>query len=257
MQTTYDYHTHTTYSHGKGSIMDNAVTAKEKGLLGIAITDHGFSHPAFGMKRRKLEQMRADCTEAEKATGVKILLGVESNICGQSGRIDVRPSDYEKLDMIGAGIHRFVFYETPFDYMRLVGDTIVYSVFKKKPSESLIDYTTRCYVNAIKKNPIDLITHLNYLVFCDCKTVAQCCADYGTYLEINTKKVHMSDEQWEEVLKTDVRFIIDSDAHTPDRVGDMKLFEELYKRVKIPLDRIVNLGSEPPRMRFAEFKKRL
>ena len=27
-----DYHTHTTYSHGKGSIIDNAIAAKNKGL---------------------------------------------------------------------------------------------------------------------------------------------------------------------------------------------------------------------------------
>ena len=28
----YDHHTHTTYSHGKGSILDNARVAHEKGL---------------------------------------------------------------------------------------------------------------------------------------------------------------------------------------------------------------------------------
>ena len=55
----FDLHTHTTYSHGTGSILDNAVSAKEKGLYGIAITDHGFSHPAFGMRRKYLDKMRA------------------------------------------------------------------------------------------------------------------------------------------------------------------------------------------------------
>ena len=50
MKITLDLHTHTTYSHGKGSILDNAISAKQKGVEGIAITDHGFSHPAFGMR---------------------------------------------------------------------------------------------------------------------------------------------------------------------------------------------------------------
>ena len=51
MKINFDLHTHTVYSHGKGTIAENAATAKEKGLYGIGITDHGFSHPAFGMRR--------------------------------------------------------------------------------------------------------------------------------------------------------------------------------------------------------------
>ena len=37
----FDYHTHTTFSHGKGSIEDNVKEAVKKGLKAIAITDHG------------------------------------------------------------------------------------------------------------------------------------------------------------------------------------------------------------------------
>lgn len=257
MQITYDFHTHTTYSHGKGTILENAIAAKEKGLKGIAITDHGFSHPAFGMKRKKLDKMRADCIEAERQTGVKVMLGVESNICGISGKTDVKATDYEALDVFGAGVHRFVYYETPYDYLRLLGDTIFYSLTKIKPSKNLINYTTKLYINAIKKNPIDFISHLNYLVFCDAKEVAKCCADYGTYLEISTKKVHLSDKQWEEVFSTDCKFIINSDAHSTKRIGDMELFNQLNSRVNVPIEKIVNLGDELPTLRFTEFKKKL
>ena len=38
---TFDYHTHTIFSHGKGTIADNVEAARSKGLKGIAITDHG------------------------------------------------------------------------------------------------------------------------------------------------------------------------------------------------------------------------
>ncbi|MDD6540033.1 MAG: PHP domain-containing protein, partial [Firmicutes bacterium] len=37
----YDLHTHTTYSHGKGSVEDNVREAFNKGLEYIAISDHG------------------------------------------------------------------------------------------------------------------------------------------------------------------------------------------------------------------------
>lgn len=257
MQSTYDFHTHTTYSHGKGSIMDNAVAAKEKGILGIAITDHGFSHPAFGMKRKKLEKMRQECTEAEKQTGVKVFLGIESNIRGQSGVCDVLPADYEKLDVFCAGIHRFVFFEKFYDYVRMLGDTVFCTTFKVKPAKSLIDYTTRLYVNAIKNNPIDIITHLNYLAFCDVKEVAKACADYGTYIELSTKKVHLTDDEWGQVLSTDAKLFVNSDAHTPGRIGDMGLCNELIQRIPEIKDRIVNVTQEQPIMRFAEFKKKL
>ena len=95
----YDFHTHTKYSHGKGTVLQNAQSAKAKGLKGVAITDHGFSHPAFGMRRKKLDLMRADCENAQNQTGVKVLLGIESNILGLSGKTDVKPSDYDKLDL--------------------------------------------------------------------------------------------------------------------------------------------------------------
>ena len=67
--------------------------------------------------------------------------------------------------------------------------------FGKKPSQKTIENTTRAYINAIKNNPIDIITHINYKCYCNLKEVAQCCADYGTYIEINTKKRHVSAEE--------------------------------------------------------------
>ena len=39
--------------------------------------------------------------------------------------------------------------------------------------------------------------------------------------------------------------------------GHMILFNELNQRVDVPIDRIVNLGDELPRLRFNEFKKTL
>ena len=72
MLLTGDYHTHTTYSHGKGTVLENALAAKEKGLKEIAITDHGFEQMAFGIKRKKVPQLIKDCREATEKTGVKV-----------------------------------------------------------------------------------------------------------------------------------------------------------------------------------------
>lgn len=255
MKITFDLHTHTVYSHGKGTVEENAVSAKEKGLYGIGITDHGFSHPAFGMRRKKLDLMRADCTAAEEKTGEKILLGIESNLRGESGSIDVVEKDYPNLDLILAGVHRFIFYKSLGDFVHLLCGNVFRSVLKSPPSKRLVDYNTRCYVNAVKNNPIDVLTHVGYLCYCDPVEVAKVCADYGTYFEINTKKTHLSDEDWRKVIDTGVRFVIDSDAHSIDRIGDTAQAEELFKRVDFPLDRIDNIDGRLPNLRFANYKK--
>jgi histidinol phosphatase-like PHP family hydrolase len=88
--------------------------------------------------------------------------------------------------------------------------------------------------------------------------VAKCVADYGTYIELNSKKVHLTDEELCEIVaKTSARFIIDSDAHSASRIGDMKIVEEQLARIDFPLDRIDNVDGRNPKFRFAEFKKRM
>ena len=56
----YDLHTHTTYSHGKGSVEDNVRMAFDKGLEYIAISDHGPGHLFYGVNRNEFVNMRND-----------------------------------------------------------------------------------------------------------------------------------------------------------------------------------------------------
>ena len=54
----WDYHTHTIFSHGIGTIEDNVKIAIEKGLSSIAISDHGPGHLTYGVKRKNFPIMR-------------------------------------------------------------------------------------------------------------------------------------------------------------------------------------------------------
>ncbi len=256
MQLTCDFHTHTTYSHGKGSVLDNAMSAKEKGIEEIAITDHGFSHPAFGLRRREVPSLRKDIEEAKKQTGVNVLLGIESNLRSIKGITDLTEKDYENFDVFLVGIHRFILFSSIKDWNKLFFKNFFTSVFKNKPSQRLIKDTTTAYINTIKNNPIDCITHLNYLCFADAVEVAKCCRDYGTYLEISSKKVHLSDEELFKVAQTGVRFIINSDAHTSDRVGDTKIVDEMIARTNFDTSLIDNIDGRKPTFRFKEYKQR-
>ena len=111
-------------------------------------------------------------------------------------------------------------------------------------------------MNAIKKNPRDIITHLNFYCFADVVEVAKAEADYGTYIELKAKKTHFTDEEIEAILKTDVNFVINSDAHTPKRVGEISLVEKLIERTSFPIDRIHNADGRLPNLRFKAFKER-
>ena len=99
---------------------------------------------------------------------------------------------------------------------------------------------------------------MNFCCYSNSLDVAKCLADYGTYLEINTKKVHLTDEEWQNIVdKTSVNFVIDSDAHSSNRVGDTVLADELLTRINIPYNRIHNLNDNTVNLRFSKYKERL
>lgn len=254
---TADYHTHTVFSHGKGTILENALSAKEKGLKEIGISDHGFAHPVFGLSKRKIKQMRSLCDEATLKTGVNVLLGIESNITGIDGKVDLKPKYYDYFDIFLAGLHKFVLFDIKTFFSLSIPDITATYFKKKEVSKSLKNRNTKTFINVIKNNPVDAITHLNFFCFADAKAVAETCAEYGTYLELNAKKTHLLDEEIQEVLKTDVRFIISSDAHGTDRVGEISLVQDTIKRLNIPLDRIDNIDGRIPDFRFKKFKEGL
>lgn len=254
MKLTADYHTHTPYSHGKGTVLENATRAKQLGLTQIGITDHGFSHIIFGVRRRQVASLQKECKEAEEKTGVKVLVGMECNVRGRSGLTDLKVSDYDNFDLFLCGVHLVIWYESLGDLFRL-GARNYLKRNKKSVPQSLVKETTAAYVNVVKKNPIDVLTHVNFQCFADAVEVAKVCADYGTYLELSGKKTHFSDEELYRISQTGVRFVLNSDAHSVDRIGDVSLAEEQILRVGVPLDKIDNIDGRTPNFRFAAFKE--
>lgn len=255
---TGDYHTHTPYSHGKNTVEENVARAKELGLMEIGISDHGFSHKTFGLSRRAVQAYKAECKAAAEKYGINVLVGIESNIRGVNGAADLTEKDYENFDIYLCGTHMLVRYVTLRDSFVYGGKNILTAKLHAKPSKKQVERNTKAYINTIKNNPIDAITHLNYCCPSNAVEVAKAAADYGTYIELNSKKAHLTDEELCDIVaKTSARFIIDSDAHSASRVGDMKIVEEQLARISFPLDRIDNIDGRTPTFRFAEFKKRM
>lgn len=249
-----DYHTHTPYSHGKNTVLENALAAQAKGIKEIAITDHGFNHIIFGLKRKNLASLRSEIIEAEKLTGVKVLMGMESNLISVDGDSDMTETDLKYFDIYLCGIHEVVRFKSLSDMRDVMFKNYMAYKLGKKPSVKVIANTTKAYINVVKNNPVDILTHINYKCFCDLKEVAKCCSDYGTYIEINTKKRHVSAEELNLMASTGVRFVIDSDAHSASRVGDTKIAEELLAEASVPLEQIDNIDGRFPNFRFSAYK---
>lgn len=254
MRLTADYHTHTVYSDGENTFLENFRRAKELGLAEIGCTEHGFSHLFRGLKRRELPKYILELRAAEKETGMRALLGLESNLRGESGLCDLTERDYAAFELFVVGIHVLVRFERMFDSRMGLGSWLR-SEMHIKPSKSLVRQTTRAYIRAVERYPVDIISHLNYCCFADVVEVAKCCRDYGTYLELSSKKEHLSDEELAKVADTGVRFVINSDAHSADRIGDSALAGEQIARVGIPLGRIDNIDGKMPSFRLAAWRK--
>lgn len=240
-----DYHTHTIYSHGKGEIIENALEAKKKNLKEIAITDHGFGHNLYAVERKNLEKMRKEINEAKEKTGLNIYLGVEANLLSKDGEIDVSKEELEKLDILLVGYHRFV----KNSFVNKIKFTLMNMLFGKKHLKKLTQRNTEMIVNAMEKYPIDILTHLKHGQSVNLMQVAKKAVETKTYIELNASKMLFSKEEINEMVKLGVKFIIDSDAHIPEKVGKVDNILAIVDEFNIPHENIVNLDKKP------EFKR--
>ena len=248
-----DYHTHTTYSHGKGSVLDNARVAAQKGLGQIAITDHGLSHVIFGVKRKELPRLRADCEAATAETGVRVLVGMENNFNSFDGTLDVTTDDLDKLDIVQGGYHKAGRAPTAKQEFSFQIRNMLRSFCSKSPSK-LIVKNTDAYLKLIDNYELDFVGHLNRDIRADALTVAMYAKSKGTYIEINSKRLTLTDAELEKMTEEGVLFVCNSDAHSPDRVGDMSLAASVIERLHIPFEQIGN-WEKYPNFRSQNYKR--
>ena len=233
----YDYHTHTTYSHGKGSIEDNVREACRKGLRGIAISDHGPGHLLYGIDRKKIPEMRGEIERLKTAfVGMEIFFSVEANIINSGSGLDLTETERKDYDFVIAGYH----YGVRNGYC---AENFMYSHNPARllAGKKLANKNTDMAVKAIYGNPIRIFTHPGDKAPVDIFEIAKACAENGTYFEINDSHRHLNADELRIAAGTDVEFVVSSDAHSPERVGSCAAAIGKALEAGIDIGRIVNI----------------
>lgn len=241
MKITHDMHTHTTYSHGKNTIAEMVEQGRKIGLEAITISDHGRSHPVFGVRKKNFAKMRAEIDALnQKYDDIDIYLSVESNITGANGDIDIKEEEKKYCDWISAGYHYGYFPASIKDIFVFALPNYAARVlpFLRK---AVVEMNTRTYIKMMERYDIKLITHPGDKMLINIEAVAKAAAEHGVILEINPRHNHLNAEEIKIAMKYPVSFAINSDAHSIAALGDMRDTPAVVKAAGIPITRIVNI----------------
>ena len=235
MQILADYHTHTKYSHGKGTIEENVLEAISKGIKTIGISDHGYKHLTYGIKLNDIYKMREEIDKLnEKYSNIKVLLGMECNILDNRGNIDINDKIIENCDYIMAGYH---FASTPTSLKSMLNHCNNYMIKNDKSKE----YNTESIINAMKNNNIFIITHPGDKGDVYIEEIAKVAKDTDTRLEINSSHGFLNTNQLAKIKNIGNKFIVGSDAHIPQNVGNFDLAMKIIKESNLDLSLVENI----------------
>jgi putative hydrolase len=242
-----DYHTHTKYSrngHGKSTIEENVKTAYEKGLKEIGITEHGFRHATFGVRKKNIKKMRAEIERLKKIYPINIYLGIEANLISSEGDIDLSAEEQQWFDYVIMGYHKLALPKNLREYFKFFKPNA--KAFKKNSyTQEIVEANTLAYIKAIKKNRINIISHIGSKMKVDVVQIAKVCQQTGTLIEINGRRICFEPAEIQKLISIGTKFIIDSDAHIASNVGECNKPTNFAIMHNIPKDLIVNLDKKP------------
>jgi len=248
LKITADYHTHTNFSHGQGTIRENVEAAIARGLQRIAITDHGPAAIGLGVKNvdvlLRMKELIAKYNQ--EYPEIEILFGVEANIISIDGKLDVPAWVLSEMDIVLAGLHRLILPATLRDAWRYYFYNYLGEKVSKQLAQTARSLNTRAVIAAINNNKIDILTHPGHHFAIDTPRLARACVRRGTALEINASHAYDLEGFVRAAVPTGVNFVINSDAHTPARVGDVEAAIAIVEKVGVPAVQIINAGIAKP-----------
>ena len=221
-----DFHTHTLAStHAFSTVSENAKWSSEHGIKFLAVTDHSVDmedapHLWHFYNLRVLP---------EELFGVRIIRGIEANIKGEDGSLDIYEEGlYDCLQWVNASMH--------------------YPIIKTTNKEA----HTRAYLNVLQNKHVDVICHSESEHYdYDFEAVAKECALQGKLIELNVSRLvgkNNAPERYTRILEACEKYgtsiVVNSDAHFYTAIGDFGKAEEFLIKIGFPEKLIFNIDEE-------------
>jgi len=205
-----DLHVHTSWSDGSASVLAMARAAAERGYEYLAISDHSRSLAvARGLDGRRLAEQAGEIEAAEEKLreegfGIRILRSAEVDIL-KDGRLDLDPGTLASLDLVTASVHSAL----------------------HQPREELMARLERAFSSPW----LDILGHPTCRLLgrrgpaeVDPERLFAWAAEEGVALEINSSpdRLDLPSAHLRRARELGVRFVISTDAHDPEGLGDVE-----------------------------------
>ncbi|MEK6279520.1 MAG: PHP domain-containing protein [Acidobacteriota bacterium] len=216
-------HCHTTYSDGKHTVEQMALSAESMGMKYITITDH--SPTAFyagGVTLDRLQRQWEEIDEVQQKVKVKLLRGTESDIIAD-GHLDYPDKILEQFDVIVASIH---------------------SRYKMDSAKM-----TKRIVTAMRQPVFKIWGHaLGRLIQrrppfeCDIEQILDVVAESRAAIEVNGDPYRLDLEpRWiREARKRRIKFVISVDAHSTGALNNLKYGVGIARRGWVRRGEVLN-----------------
>ncbi|MCX7831574.1 MAG: phosphatase [Actinobacteria bacterium] len=220
-----DLHVHTIASgHAFSTITEIARAAKRKGIKAIAVLDHGPALPG-GAHEYYFSNLVA---LPDFIDGVRIIKGVEANIIGKNGELDISDFTLELLEFVGVSFHPVCGYE---------------------PTTRIEN--TEVLLKAIENTNVKMVCHPSVPGFdVDLKVIVEKCKEKGVLIEVNNFSFNENSFRYpslEENLKLleicaekGAMIALNSDAHFHELVGEVGTAVSYIKKMNFPEELIIN-----------------
>jgi DNA polymerase (family 10) len=201
-----DLHVHSDWSDGRVPLDEMVREAKSRGLEYLAMTDHSSGRGiAGGLSVERLTAHNLEVTEVEKEVGgIRVFKGSEVDIRAD-GTLDYTNDQLAELDIVIASVHSGM--SQPSDVMTA---RIIKAI--ENPHVTAIGHLTTRFV--LERPPIEA----------DFDAIFRAAGANGTLMEINAspKRMDLKDSHIRQARELGVRFLIDTDAHEPENLDQLR-----------------------------------
>jgi DNA polymerase (family 10) len=219
-----DLHIHTKWSDGENSIEEMAKKGIELGYKYLAVCDHtkglqianGLDEVRITEQFKEIEKLNEELDEIE------ILKGAEVNI-DSNGKLDLNNSILKELDVVIASIHSG------------------FKNTKQKLTDRIISAMHNDYVNIIG-HPTGRIIHQREALDLDLIEIFTVASELGIHMELNSfpNRLDLSDLNCRKAKNSDLKIVINTDAHNKTQMNHMELGVATAKRGWIEKPDVLN-----------------